>query len=71
MKLPKLAARQALVAAALLMMSSGAVVSAQTLKEGEKVTEGSLPPFALNDDGRRALTEYVGNVVLLDWWGNH
>ena len=71
MRMPSVATRTGLALAVVLMVSAGPAARAQTLKEGSKVTEGSLPATALNNDGRRALTDFVGNVVLLDWWGNH
>lgn len=42
---------------------------AQTLKVGEKAPEFELAGPLHHGDGRRALSEFVGNVVFVEWWG--
>ncbi|HYC77548.1 MAG TPA: hypothetical protein VEI02_07960 [Planctomycetota bacterium] len=59
----------ALAGAALL----GGLASAQNaaLKEGEKAPAFTFQNIHLNGDGRTSLEEFIGNVVLVDWWGYH
>jgi hypothetical protein len=56
-----------LVLAALLV----GAVAAQGLKVGEKAPDFSFSGVMLNGDGRTDLKEFRGNVLMLDWWGNH
>ena len=53
-----------------LLFSAGASGQSAAVKEGDKVPDASFTTL-LNNDGRTTLAEFRGNVVVLDWWGNH
>jgi hypothetical protein len=70
----RLLTRSASVAAVALLL--GASVVAQgggggALKAGEKAPEATFSGVTLNGDGRTELKEFIGNVIVVDFWGYH
>lgn len=47
------------------------LAAAQGLKVGQKAPDFTFNGVMLNGDGRTDLKEFRGNVLMLDWWGNH
>lgn len=64
--------RAALWAGIVACAASGVANAQQAgLKVGSKAPDYTFNGEMLNGDGRTDLKEFRGNVVLLDFWGNH
>jgi hypothetical protein len=59
-----------LIGLAVLALGAGAMGQSTTVKVGEKVPDATFTEL-LNNDGRKTLAEFRGNVVLFDGWGTH
>jgi hypothetical protein len=63
--------RAALAAGAFLIVGNLAPAQGGVLKAGEKAPEFTLNGKSINGDGRTELKEFIGNVIVVDFWGFH
>ena len=63
--------RAALAVGFALFVAGAGAAQQSGLKVGEKAPDYTFTGDQLNGDGRVELKEFRGNVVMLDFWGNH